>query len=82
MDIKTAVDRLSAQLPLKVRQDRLSPALKTLHKYVLYSLVQQGRPPSPEELAQQLGKENIKDGLQQLASDDLIVLDAAGKNPL
>jgi mercuric reductase len=82
MEIQAAVDRLNSQLPLKPRQDKLSPQLKSVHQNVLYSLVKQGRPPSQDELAQQLGKDNVEDSLRTLGKEDLIVLDADRKHPL
>jgi hypothetical protein len=82
METQAAVDRLNSQLPLKARQDKLSPQLKTAHQNVLYSLVKQGRPPTEEELAQQLGEDNVQAGLRTLGEADLIVLDAEGKHPL
>lgn len=82
MEIKWAVDRLNSQLPLKARQDKLSTQLKAVHQSVLYTLVKQGRPPTDNELAQQLGKDNIHAGLRTLGEADLIVLDAEGTHPL
>ncbi len=82
MDIEAAVHRLNSQLPLKARQDQLPPPLRSLHKNMLYSLVKQGHPPSQEDLAKQLGEENVEESLQTLGSEDLIVLDATGKIPL
>ena len=82
MDIQTAVDRLSSQLPLKARQDNLPPLLKATHQTIMYSLVNKGRPPSQEELVQQLGQEGIEAGLQRLGLEDLVVLDADGKHPV
>lgn len=82
MDIETAVKRLNSQLPLKARQEQLPGALKTLHQNILNSLVEQGCLPPPDELKVVLTAENINDGLQRLAADDLIVLDADGKLPV
>jgi mercuric reductase len=82
MDSQAAVDRLSSQLPLKVRQDNLPPQIKTVHQYILHSLIKNGRPPSRKELIQQLGPDNIEADLQRLAADDLVVLDEDGKNPV
>jgi hypothetical protein len=82
METQAAVDRLNSQLPLKARQDKLSPQLKAAHQNVLYSLIKQGRPPTENELAQQIGKENVQAGLRTLGEADLIVLDAEGKHPL
>jgi hypothetical protein len=79
MDINQAITRLNKQLPLKARQDRLSAALKAAHRIVLTTLVTQGRPPTMEELKTVLGDEPVKESLQRLGSDDLIVLDAQGQ---
>jgi len=79
MDIKTAVNKLNALLPLKARLEKLSPNLKALHKQVLYSLVNQGRPPTRDELNNVLGEECVESSLEKLGSDDLIVLDVEGR---
>lgn len=82
MDIKSAIDRLNSQLPLKAKQNTLPRSLKTVHQRMLYSLVKQGRPLSHDELAQQLVEDNIEPGLHTLASEDLIVLDKESKQPV
>ena len=80
VDIKQAVDRLNTQLPLKARQDELDSELKALHQAVLYSLINSGRPPALDEVSRLVGEKNIDGALQRLATDDLVVLDAAGKH--
>ena len=82
MDIQAAVDRLNSQLPLKARQDQLSPELKAVHQKVLSSLVRQGLPPTFDDLKAMLSDGNIEGGLQRLGKDDLVVLDAEGKLPV
>jgi len=82
MEIQAAVDRLNAQLPLKARQDRLPSKLKAVHQCVLTSLVNKGRPPTIEELQGILGEGMVSEGLQRLSSDDLVVLDDDGKEPV
>jgi hypothetical protein len=82
MNIQAALDKLNSQLPLKERQDKLPQELKDLHRAVLHSLINQGRPPSSDELADQFGKETVESGLARLGADDLIVLDADGMNPV
>jgi hypothetical protein len=82
MEIQAALARLNSQLPLKARQDRLPAALKSVHQQVLRCQVTQGRPPNLDELKAQLGEENLEAGLKRLGTDDLVVLDAAGKLPL
>ena len=80
MDIQTALVRLNSHLPLKARQNRLPQVLKTAHQRVLACLITQGRPPSAEELETVLGQDNLTTGLQRLAAEDLVVLDAKGKH--
>jgi mercuric reductase len=82
MNIQAALDKLNSQLPLKERQDKLPQELKDLHRAVLHSLINQGRPSTSDELADQFGKETVESGLARLGADDLIVLDADGMNPV
>jgi len=79
MDIKQAVARLNSQLPLKLRQDELSPKFKATHQCVLQSLVNIGQPPTQVAMEQLLGKDNVDYSIQRLANIDLVVLDADGK---
>lgn len=78
MNTRSAVDRLNRQLPLKARQDRLSPALKQLHQAILWSLARQGRPPGDADMADIVGAGNLSAALQGLAQQDLVVLDKHG----
>lgn len=73
-----AVQRLNSQLPLKTRQAALPPELANVHRATLTSLAEQGRPPNREELHDLLAGRDIDAALTRLASDDLIVLNAAG----
>jgi mercuric reductase len=82
MDIQTALVRLNSQLPLKARQDRLSPGLKAAHQCVLTALVDKGRAPTVAELQIVLGDEDYTESMRRLGSDDLVVLDAKGTDPL
>jgi hypothetical protein len=82
MDIHAAVEKLNTQLPLKARQDQLPSALKTMHQLVLYSLVNQGRPPTRDELNDVLVEESVDNSLERLGADDLVVLDAEDKLPV
>lgn len=78
MNIPSAVDRLNTQLPLRARQGQLSPPLKNLHRTILRSLATRGAPPTPEEMAAQVGAAPLASALQTLGQLDLIVLNAAG----
>lgn len=77
MHIQSAVDRLNRQLPLKARQDQLSPVLKTLHQMILHSLAMRGTVPVFDEMAELLGESQRASAIQTLANRDLIVLDAS-----
>jgi len=74
MHIQSAVDRLNRQLPLKARQEQLSPALKKLHQTILYSLARQGTVPTTDMLTEQVGQTTLTTAIQTLAAQDLIVL--------
>ena len=76
MDTQAAVDQLNRQLPLKARQDGLSPLLKALHQSILRGLAKRATAPSSEEMARLLGDAELASALQTLASLDLVVLNA------
>jgi len=79
MDVKEALKRLNSQLPLQERQSQLNENLKAAHRAILHSLVNRGGSPQHDELARLFGEIGVEKGLQRLAQDDLIVLDATGK---
>jgi len=72
-----AVQRLNSLLPLKLRQAALPPELLNLHRATLTSLANRGRPPDREELHELLAGGDVDAALTRLASDDLVVLNAA-----
>lgn len=82
MELEDALTRLNSLLPLKARQERLSPALRSMHRLVLESLVTQGRPPSDDELRHVSMGEDVLISLRHLGTEDLVVLDKSGKRPL
>jgi hypothetical protein len=75
--ITSAVSRLTATLPLKPRQQQLEPALVALHRDILHSFVEQGRPLTRDVMDIILDDEGagIDAALERLRRDDLIVLD-------
>jgi hypothetical protein len=73
-NISDALARLNRLLPLKEKQDRLDPSLRTLHREILRSFAERGCPPSRAQIAAQTGKDEVDTALQRLAEDDLIVL--------
>ena len=74
-DLFGALQRLNDFLPLKKRQQALPKPLATIHRMILRSLAEQGRPPSTEEIAAVLGSRvSALQALAVLSSNDLIVL--------
>lgn len=78
MNIQSAVDRLNSQLPLKARQDLLTPTHKKLHQAILQSLARQGTPPTQDEMAGIVGEVQVATALHTLGAQDLVVLNTAG----
>ncbi|MGF1644207.1 MAG: alkylmercury lyase family protein [Thiotrichales bacterium] len=74
--IDNSLLRLNELLPLKARQDQLSPTLKALHQAVITSLVTRGRAPSRSDVAAQVGEDQVDAALARLGADDLVVLSA------
>lgn len=75
MQLEQAIARLNNQLPLKARQQQLSPAVQMMHRQILLSLANSGRPPTREELRQVASDAEIVTGLRELGKLDLVVLD-------
>ena len=82
MNTSEAVDRLNQQLPLKQRQSALPETYRRLHQAILWQLVREGRALSRAEIAEQLGEQGVDDFLKRVGDDDLVVLDAAGREVL
>ena len=76
--ISNAVERLNSQLPLKARQLALPSELANVHRATLTSLAERGRPLNQAELNEFLDGSDATAALKRLASDDLVVLNAAG----
>lgn len=74
--VASSVLHLQSILPLQQRQSRLPAPWKTLHRAVIQSMVTRGRPPTREEVAEQLGADGVDAALAQLGADDLVVLSA------
>jgi mercuric reductase len=73
-----ALQHLHDLLPLKERQESLERPLVELHRAILHSLVEQGRPLTRAEIAKKLGSEDAAaKAVALLGSYDLIV-----RNPL
>lgn len=76
--IDTAVRCLHDLLPLRERQRCLDAALRSVHRAILRSLVETGRPPAPEAIAGLLPDGDVTAAIARLADAGLIVLDAEG----
>lgn len=69
MDIKAGLKKLNTLLPLKARQDALTPELRLLHRNILFNFANAG---------QTLAVDN-KEQLEELGKNDLVVLDEETK---
>jgi len=76
--VTAAVAKLNQQLPLATRQSQLSEPLAAVHRAMLRSLAERGRPLEEEELAALVGAEEAAAALKRLGRDDLVVLNADG----
>ena len=75
-DLLGALGRLNDVLPLKKRQQALPKPLAHVHRLILRSLAERGRPLTTAEIAAVLGSRvSALDAMAVLASNDLIVLD-------
>lgn len=76
-DVLQALNRLQQLLPLKKRQQALPAYLKTLHRMILRSLAETGKPPRQAEIAAMLGsKASAVHALAVLGSNDQVILNA------
>lgn len=71
--------RLHGLLPLKERQQRLPQIEVKLHRSLLRSFVERGRPLAKGEISRSLGAANPDTLLDHLRACDLVVLDGRGE---
>lgn len=77
MRLAEALRRAHDLLPLKARQDSLDKPLADLHRAILRSLVENGRPLTRKEIEQRLGSEHrAANAVAILGSYDLVVRNA------
>ncbi|WP_018233880.1 alkylmercury lyase family protein [Thioalkalivibrio thiocyanodenitrificans] len=79
MNIDQAIEKLHNQLPLRARQEALPPELAEVHRTILRSFIEQGRPPKSTELAASVPGGDVAGALKRLGDDDLVVLNREGK---
>ncbi|MCW8899105.1 MAG: alkylmercury lyase family protein [Gammaproteobacteria bacterium] len=74
MDIEAGLNKLNSLLPLKARQDSLSPELKALHQNILRNFANKGQALEVEE-----HDLDMQQQLEALNKADLVVLDEETK---
>lgn len=74
-DIRTAIERLEGQLPLRRRQADLPEGVARAHRAILNSFATTGRPPG-SDLVERLAATDAAAVIERLSTDDLIVTDA------
>lgn len=79
IDVADAVWRLSQRLPLQERQRKLPSNLRALHRSILRSFAEQGRPPATAEIAQGLENKEVGSAVAKLAECDLVVQGGDGQ---
>ncbi|MFW5454333.1 alkylmercury lyase family protein [Thioalkalivibrio sulfidiphilus] len=79
MNIEQAIERLHSQLPLRDRQQALPTELAEVHRAILRSFIEQGRPLKSQEIAAMVTGGDASEALKRLGDDDLVVLDRTGK---
>jgi len=74
-DVLQSLTHLQELLPLKKRQQALAPPLRMVHRAVLRSLAETGKPPRQAEIAAMLGsRRSAIHALATLGRNDLVVL--------
>lgn len=76
-DVLQSLTHLQKLLPLKKRQEALAPPLRMVHRAVLRSLAETGKPPRQAEIAAMLGsKQSAIHALATLSKNDLVILNS------
>lgn len=79
MDVQTALKQLNQLLPLAGRQAALPAPLAEVHRAVLRTWIDHGRPPQLAALARRWPNLPLSAALARLAADDLLVLSPGGE---
>jgi len=77
--VDEGLKRLVSLLPLKDRQVELGGKMAELHKAILHSFVENGRPINDEEIRAITGNDDVATALKTLQEKDLAVLNDNGK---
>ena len=79
-DVLASLAHLQQLLPLKRRQQALPPPFRMVHRAILRSLAETGKPPRQAEIAAMLGaKQSALNALATLGANDLVILSAPVK---
>ena len=77
--VQAGVDKFKAMLPVRERQIEAGEELGNLHKAILRTFAEKGRPMNDQEIEKIVGRGNAAVALKSLQAKDLVVLDASGK---
>ena len=77
--VQAGVEKLRAIIPAKERQIEVGEKLGSLHKAILRTFAEKGRPMEDLEIEKIVGRGNAASALRSLQAKDLAVLDADGK---
>ena len=77
--VRAGVKKFKAMLPVRERQIEAGEELGSLHKAILRTFAEKGRPMNDLEIEKIVGKGNAASALKALQAKDLAVLDASGK---
>jgi hypothetical protein len=75
MEVEKELARLKRILPLEQNQKHLGTELLAVHRGILYSFAEHGRPLENAIIGQMLGGRTVSEVLTELAAKDLVVLD-------
>jgi len=77
--VDEGLKRLISLLPLKDRQMEFGGKMAELHKAILHSFVENGRPINDEEISAIIGDDDVEAAIKALQEKDLAVLNCSGK---
>ena len=77
--VQAGVEKIKAMIPAKARQSEVGEKLGSLHKAILRTFAEKGRPMEDLEIEKIVGSGNAGAALRLLQKKDLVVLDATGK---
>jgi mercuric reductase len=79
LSVDEAIRRLDRQFPIRRRRAVLPSPQRAAHRAIIDALIREGKPLGHEQLARCLGQRDAAASIALLATNDLIVLDDAGR---